>query len=483
MIEELIIDKNLKNEYKDLGMKVDGIQFKRHYLAGNLDLSNISSNYLDDIRTYYRQFTNNKINLMNHIVYKNITGMENVRILSREVLRGDLIPFFNDRGMVNTYTDKNFYDILFPQFNQPYTVIKKVRGKFFTKKNNHISHKEAEQLLLNDSPAYIIKSSDIENGKSINKLTVESDRIFMDNTPHTLEQIKQNYGNNFTIQRIIKQHPIMAKLHPSSVNTLRIVTLRWKGEINHIYTFCRFGVDGSIKDNAGRGGIVVGVKDNGEFMDFGANKYSQVSAHPTTNIKIDTLDKVPNYNQCIQLAKDMHQHILHQDFISWDIAIEKDGTPIFVEANFLGSAILNQIALERPLFGDLTDEILSTVYKELPALENYNTITNYSKLEKRFNRRVTRLAECRARNKRLRTKQKDYKKQLKASKKKAITYESTLKHTIDNYENKLEDLQSKYDIKKKNVNQLNDTITELQSEISRIKNSRSWRYTSFLRKK
>src|SRR5699024_9200183 len=134
--------------------------------------------------------------------------------------------FFNDKGMINTYTDKNFYDILFDQFNQPDTILKNVRVQFYINKNQHISPDKAMEVLLSSESEYIIKSSDVENGKSIKKIKIHGDSIIMDNISFSFEDIVDQYRSNFLIQRIIKQHPTMAKLHPYSVNTLRIVTLR-----------------------------------------------------------------------------------------------------------------------------------------------------------------------------------------------------------------------------------------------------------------
>lgn len=454
MMNELQIDEELKNRYIDLGMNINNKHFRMQYLAGNLNLETISDEYINNIKNYYKQFTDKKINLKNHIVIKNLTGIEDVRIIPREILRQDLIPLFNDRGMINTFTDKNFYEILFQEFNQPVTVLKNVRGQFFTNKNKHLSYSEAKDTLLNSFSEYIIKSSDVENGESVNKIIVNNNKITMNDINYTFSQLVEHYKSNFLIQKVIKQHPTMAKLHPYSVNTLRIVTLRWNNKINHIYTFCRFGTDKDIKDNAGQGGVVVGVKDNGEFMSLASNRTHKFDKHPTTQVPIRDLDKIPNYDKCIALAKRMHKKILHQDFVSWDIAIEENGEPIFIEANFFGSAIVNQIALERPIFGDLTDEIL---HKACTS-DNHNTNTQYSKMAEKYINSKKNVRKYKRRYRNINKRYKETKNELKKTKR----------------------LLKK---QKKHNNNMKVTVTSLQKEIQNIKNSRSWRYTSFLRRK
>src|SRR5699024_10650644 len=128
--------------YTSLGMDIKSKQFKRQYAAGNLDLKNVSDEYINKICDYYKQFTNKKINLMNHVVLKNITKIEDVRFIPREIFRRDLLTYFNDRGMINTYAEKNLYNILFQEFNQPVTVIKKVRGKYYKNSIDPIEKKD-----------------------------------------------------------------------------------------------------------------------------------------------------------------------------------------------------------------------------------------------------------------------------------------------------------------------------------------------------
>src|SRR5699024_6601521 len=73
-------------------------------------------------------------------------------------------------------------------------------------------------------------------------------------------------------------------------------------------------------------------------------------------------------------------HILHHDFVSWDIVVGNDGLPVFLEANFRGGTWFYQLLSEKPLFGDLTEEILEYMHKERKD-ENSPRHKNYSKLQ------------------------------------------------------------------------------------------------------
>jgi hypothetical protein len=61
------------------------------------------------------------------------------------------------------------------------------------------------------------------------------------------------------VQPRLEQHPELAVLHPASVNTIRIDTLRVEGGFVHNAAVLRVGASGSIVDNARQGGFFVGL--------------------------------------------------------------------------------------------------------------------------------------------------------------------------------------------------------------------------------
>jgi len=340
--------------------------------------------------------------------------------------------------MIDAYADKNTYDIIFNNFRQAKTVLKRVRSHYIKDINELINREEASNTILTDNSEYIIKPSDTNNGIGINKLRIEKNSMMLGNNKVILEDLENKYGHNFLIQEVIKQHSVMSKPHPSSVNTLRMVTLRWEQEIINIYTFARFGVNNDVKDNAGSGGLSVGVQKSGKFMDYGIQDNQKVLTHPTTNMKISDFGMIPNYDTFLTFAKDLHKEIIHHDYISWDIAVGEDGQPILVEANFFGSCFLNQIALASPTFHDLTTEILQDASKSKTLLKKKNIKTRATN---KLNRSIQSL------------------------KKENRSYSKS--HKSLNYK----------------IKALNQSQSTLKKEIQRIKSSRSWRYTRVLRRK
>lgn len=409
--------------------------FRTHYKNGLLN--DIDQNYINDIHSYFLKNYGEKIDPITHIAFANLLNNKDVRIIPQLFYRKKFLRVFNDNPMNDMYRDKGLYDILINTEQKAYNVLKFTRGQYVTDTNKFIDEKEALMILLNDQDEYILKPSDTNNGKGITKLKINNNKIYIEDEEVSLQDLTDMFGYNYLIQRVIDQHEVMAEPHPNSVNTLRMATIRWKGKIHNVYTFARFGHSGNIKDNAGAGGLVVGVQNDGTFMDYGVVSSQIVHEHPTTNMKISDFGRVPNMSEVNKFVRDLHKDLLLQDYVAWDIAINKEGTPIFIENNFYGSSWVNQIALNQPMFGDLTDEILQYISTNEPLISD----RNLQSISARRQRNVARL----------RRKQKEKNKRIKK-------------------------LETKL---KKKSNQ----IEELEQEIYKLKNSRSWRYTRFLRKK
>ena len=272
--------------------------------------------------------------------------------------------------MMTYYSDKNIYDTLITAENTPMIVLKRVNGQYFDKDNNAIPRSKAFKILFNTKEDVIIKKSLVDDGNAVEKLRYHRHAHYLNNKKMEMKEIENLLGDNFNIQEVIEQHPIMSQPHKYSVNTLRMVTLRWNDEIHYLTTFARFGANKSIKDNAGHGGLAVGISEKGEFNDFAIDKEAVVyDKHPTTGFKFKDLEKIPNFSTFIDFVKTLHKKVLHHNFVSWDIAVGKNGEPIFIEMNFWGAVWLYQAATTEPIFGDFTEEILDAVAKHKEKLK------------------------------------------------------------------------------------------------------------------
>lgn len=160
---------------------------------------------------------------------------------------------------LNNYRDalaldnKNFYDLLFPDVPQPRTIARKIDGVFCDKSYRAISMEDVVKSCIDAKHAILKPAIGTEGGHGIYVYEEgDEDKLHA----YLLE------NKNIIIQEIIKQHPSIAKLHPSSLNTIRILTLVDNSEAKVLSIILRMGINGSKVDNASSGGIFVGVDNN-----------------------------------------------------------------------------------------------------------------------------------------------------------------------------------------------------------------------------
>ncbi|MFD1064442.1 sugar-transfer associated ATP-grasp domain-containing protein [Oceanobacillus locisalsi] len=366
--------------YKSLGINTKSKGFERYSKAGLLE--QIDENYVKEIQDYWLSNYGKEIDPLLHIAFQNLTGKKEEKIVPSKQLWNEFIPYFNDMNIRVGYSDKNIYDKLISTSKKVGAIIKRIRGYYYDSQNNPLQPDEVIPIIENMKEDLIIKKSNADNGIGISKLTYKEGKYYFQDEVISLDKFEKAFGYDFMIQEAIKQHEITARPHPSSVNTLRMVTLRWKNEIHFLLAYAKIGTNNDVRDNSGAGGIRVGIKDNGEFRDFAINKNLEVlDEHPSTGFKFSEMGSLPKYNQYIDFVKELHKDVLHHDFVSWDIIITEDEEPLFLEMNFRGATWMYQLVSQKPIFGELTDEITQHVSKERAKKKNRNSSSALSKLQ------------------------------------------------------------------------------------------------------
>lgn len=159
----------------------------------------------------------------------------------------------------------------------------------------------------------IVKSKDI----------VQFDSFFDD--------ILKKYPDGCIAEELIVQEESLAKLNPTSVNTLRITTVRMDDRVE-VHSFLRVGKMFSLFDNIARGGIVCALnQETGEItraMDHFGNRYEK---HPHTGMPLVGYT-VPRFKEAVELAKELTEVIPNLRYMGWDLALTDSGW-VMVELN------------------------------------------------------------------------------------------------------------------------------------------------------
>lgn len=187
------------------------------------------------------------------------------------------------------------------------------------------------------SGTFFCKPMDGECGTGVFKLMIDNGAININDKESDISELtKILEGVDFLIQRCITQHSALSKLHPSSINSMRLVTVRSLKD-NQIYvlpSILRIGTNGSIVDNTSQGGVAVGFNlATGRLNEYGLQKPQfglRLDTHPNSGIKFSDYT-IPFIKEAVEQAKYFHSFLdLHS--IGWDIAIGENG-PIFIEGN------------------------------------------------------------------------------------------------------------------------------------------------------
>ena len=97
-------------------------------------------------------------------------------------------------------------------------------------------------------------------------------------------QEKAKKKGTYIVQECIAQNERLAVLYAGAVNTFRVITYLWNGEVFHVPLALRIGQGGSYLDNAHAGGMFIGVNDSGELNDEAFTEFGKrYKEHPDTH--------------------------------------------------------------------------------------------------------------------------------------------------------------------------------------------------------
>lgn len=142
-------------------------------------------------------------------------------------------------------------------------------------------------------------------------------------------------GKQYLIEEAICQHEELNRLCPSSVNTLRVVTLLVNGEAKYVYSLLRMGSGQGHVDNISSGGMYTLIGDDGKmhFPAFCDKTGLYYDSHPFTGTRFEGYC-LPYFKESIEMCKKAALVEPRLGYIGWDVAITPNG-PVLVEGNNL----------------------------------------------------------------------------------------------------------------------------------------------------
>ena len=312
-----------------------------------------------DIKAYFKKHFNREVPTYWHQYSYSRNGLYSEKYIPISVYSSSIIYCLNNYQFSLAYVDKGFYDTLFPDVNRPQTFVKNVNGLFYDDKNA-ISKEEAVARCSNLKEA-VIKPTVLGTWGQGVKL-FHTDNGFVPEMNMSVNDLFSRYKKSFIIQSKLEQHPDLARLNPTSVNTLRVMSYRRDNEVIILYAVIRIGRQGRVVDNETAGGIKADIDlQTGRIKGPAFGSPTEKNMPQTDSGAVLDNYLIPSFPEILQFVKDLHFRLPYFRLVGWDISVDTNGNPVMIEWN--RSAELSQVA-HGPAFGDYTEEILAKALHE-----------------------------------------------------------------------------------------------------------------------
>lgn len=240
--------------------------------------------------------------------------------------RMKIIKTFNNFQDRQLFDDKEKFNVLFEDF---------IGREWFKVKGSDYAYFKSFTTKIKK---FIVKPLEGSHGKGIRIIDITK-----------IDDKKKLYKNmseeNVILEELIDQHNELAQFNPTSVNTLRVVTLLCPDNKVRIMTAnFRMGNGKKYADNFHHNGIASLLDvDNGTVVTKGMDReFNQYIFHPYSGIKIIGY-QIPYWDKIREKVKEAARLVPTVGYIGWDIAINKEGQIIIIEGNAAADPDISQM--------------------------------------------------------------------------------------------------------------------------------------------
>ena len=223
----------------------------------------------------------------------------------------DIVKKYNNKEYIKYFEDKGLFNEKFKKYlNREYIILDA---------NNYDNFKTFVQGKLE----VIVKPlAGTCGGKGVEKIKVNNKKI-----KELYKQLIEH--KQLLIEEVAVQNEEMAKLHPSSINTVRISTLNQKV----VAAFLRIGNNNNVVDNLNHEGLICPVELEDGIIKYPAydKTYTTYYEHPITHKKLVGF-KIPMWEEAKKMCIEASKEIKEVGYVGWDVCIGKE-KPFLIEGN------------------------------------------------------------------------------------------------------------------------------------------------------
>ena len=126
------------------------------------------------------------------------------------------------------------------------------------------------------------------------------------------------------VEEYVFQTGVLHELNPSSLNTIRVITLRNGSIVSPISAYLRIGGQGSVTDNLHTGGVKVTISiPDGRTIDGVTMTRNHLTRHPQTDIGFSNIG-IPRWQDVLSMCIQAHESAPEGlDLIGWDVCVDE----------------------------------------------------------------------------------------------------------------------------------------------------------------
>lgn len=162
-------------------------------------------------------------------------------------------------------------------------------------------------------------------------------------------------NETYIVEELVEQDPRIAEWNSSSLNTIRVPSMRTKNGVVVFYPSIRIGRAGSIVDNAGAGGTFAAIDPKtGVIISDGFDKRGHYyTEHPDSHKKYKG-EQIPEWNALLDAERRLHESMPKEHkYIAFDFALSTKGW-VVVEANW-GELSMPQVEFDKGLYNEFKE--------------------------------------------------------------------------------------------------------------------------------
>lgn len=190
------------------------------------------------------------------------------------------------------------------------------------------------------------------HGNDAFRLEIRDDALVVDGEPTAPAALAQRIQAPYLCQERIVQHPDLARPHPGSVNTLRIVTYNNAPTPEILFISLKIGADGAATDNGSATRCIVRMAETGECYEIGfwkgpGHTFAETREHHQTGVRFRDCP-APFFSECLDLVQRAHRWLPGVYSVGWDVAVTPHG-PKLLEGNddWSGATAMNYDDVQR----------------------------------------------------------------------------------------------------------------------------------------